>query len=177
MSNLIMRFDPSRVRLPYNVEMFMEVEKLGRLVQRLETVVCALAFSYKSEEHVLNPLSGHLDECTRIIEKYIRLNVVYKLVYGCAFLSKLKIVWTRIEATMDSSRLNIASKRELADEFRRVYPQLVYSIFDSFAATKSRLNSSSTADIDSQASTEIDLETLIGAAVASVNSSSQPHFF
>lgn len=136
MTNLILRFDPTRVSLPHNVEMFIEVEKIARSIQKLETIISVLILAFKTEEIIIYPLIGHLDECTRIIEKYIRLNVVYKLVYGCNFLSKLKTVYARIENLIDSSRSELNSNGELLDEFRRTFPHLVYAMFDSFFMRK-----------------------------------------
>lgn len=138
MTNLILRFDPSRVNLPHNIEMFIEVEKMARSIQKLETVTSVLIGAFMSEENIIYPLIGHLDECTRIIEKYIRLNVVYKLVYGCNFLSKLKIVYARIDNLMGTSRIDLKSNVELTAEFKRVYPELVYLLFDSFLVSKVR---------------------------------------
>lgn len=138
MSKLILRFDPSRVELPYNVEMFMEVEKIGRSIQKIEAIVSTLIMWFKNEEHIINPLIGHLDECTRIVEKYIRLNVVYKLVYGSNFLSKLKIVYARIESLMETSRVSLSSSREINAEFKRSFPELVYTLYDSFLNAKAK---------------------------------------
>lgn len=136
MTNLILRFDPSRVALPYNIEMLIEVEKMARSIQKLETLTSVLIMAFMNEESVIYPLIGHLDECTRIIEKYIRLNVVYKLVYGCNFLSKLKAVYARIDNLMDTSRIELKSNAELSVEFKRAYPELVYLLYDSFLMSK-----------------------------------------
>lgn len=170
MTNLILRFDPSRVALPHHVEVFIEIEKMARSIQKLESVTSVLVMTFMSEESIIYPLIGHLDECTRIIEKYIRLNVVYKLVYGCCFLSKLKAVYARIENLMETSRVELKSETELAAEFKRVYPELVYLLYDSFLMSKVRAQVHGAARRDG-------VENLVDQAVSSLSSSYDSHRF
>lgn len=154
MTNLIIRFDNRKVKLPFNVEMFTEVEKIGRIFQKLEAVLGCLIMIFKGEENIIYPLIGHLDECTRIIEKYIRLNVLYKLIYGACFLSKLKTVTKRVEELMDSSRLSLNSSRDLIQEFRLKYPELLYVVFDDNRQVRNQIESNVMSDDDSNDSTD-----------------------
>lgn len=108
-----------------------EVETVGGLFQKLETVLCYLVLFFKDEEDILYPLSGHVDECTRIIEKYCNLNIVYKITYGANFLNKIKVVLRRIFALFELSKLNINSPRDIIVEFKRRYSDLIFILFDS----------------------------------------------
>lgn len=142
---IIVRYDRKLVQMPDSMQAFRQIELMGRCIQQLELVLFSLILVIKTHEDVIYPLSGHLDECTRIIEKYIRLNVIYKLVYGAAFLSKLKPTFKRIEELMEqqqttsataTTKFKLNSSEFVLSEFEHSYAELLYLLDESFVNVK-----------------------------------------
>jgi hypothetical protein len=135
-TGMVVRYDRSSNLAPENTEVFRQIERIGRLFQQLELLLSCLIFGYKNEEEIIYPLCGHIDECTRIIEKYIRLHIAYKLVYGPAFLSKLKVTFKRAEDLMETSKLRVDSTRVMANELKLKYPELLCFLYETFLNVK-----------------------------------------
>jgi hypothetical protein len=111
---------------------FEEVNMIGRFVQHLETVLTYGILLFKNEDDVLNPILDEVDECTRILKKYVELHPLYKILCGPNYLSKLKVIIKKIVNILDNSRLKFNSPKEFLAEFKQKYPNLLYLLCESY---------------------------------------------
>lgn len=115
---------------------YEEVNKMGRIFQHLETILAYGILLFSNEDEILNPLLDHVDECTRILEKFASLHPVYKILCGTNYLSKIKVVIKKIVDLLDNSKLKFNSPKEFLTELRQRYPGLLYLLCESFLNDK-----------------------------------------
>jgi len=117
-------------------ESYAEVMRIGRLFQHLETVLSYGIILFSNEDQILNPLLDLVDECTRIIEKFVGLHLLYKIILGKNYLSKLKVVFKEIIQLLSNSKLKFNSPREFLGEFNSRFPNLLYLLCEGYANDK-----------------------------------------
>ena len=110
---------------------FEQVTSVGRFFQHLETIMSYGVLLFSNEDEILNPLLEHVDECSRILEKYFTLHPMYKILLGPNYLSKLKVVIKKIVALLEGSDLKINSPDEFLKELKQKYPNLLYMLCES----------------------------------------------
>lgn len=109
-----------------------EIIGIGRVFQHLETILSYGILIFKNEDEILNPLLDHVDECTRIMDKFAKLHPLYKILCGTNYLSKMKVVVKKIVALLESSKLKVNSPKEFLTEFKQRYPDLLYLLCESY---------------------------------------------
>jgi hypothetical protein len=134
-----------------------EISSMGRLFQHLETILTYGILIFENEDEILNPLLDHVDECTRILDKFNELHPLYKILCGKNYLSKMKVVIKKIIKLLDESDLKFNSPKEFLAEFKKTYPNLLYLICDSIIKDKIKNKFGSMSDpIDSVMSNALD---------------------
>lgn len=114
-----------------NSAAFEQITTIGRFFQHLETILAYGVLIFSNEDDVLNPLLDQVDECSRILEKYLKLHIVYKIICGRNYLSKLKVIVKNIIKIMDDSNLKINKPREFLSELNKRYPNLLFLLCES----------------------------------------------
>jgi hypothetical protein len=115
---------------------FEEVKSIGRFFQHLETIMSYGILLFKNEDEILDPLLGHIDECVRILEKFVVLHPLYQILCGKNYLSKLKVVVKKIVSLLENSSLKMNSPSSFLKEFNKNYPNLLYIVCESFVNDK-----------------------------------------
>lgn len=105
---------------------FEEINKVARVFQHIETILSYGILAFKNEDEILNPLLDHVDECSRILEKFAALHPLYQVLLGKNYLSNLKVVLKKILNLLKQSKLKFNSPREFLSEVKKQYPDLVY---------------------------------------------------
>ena len=113
-----------------------EIVNFGRFFQHLETILTYGILIFSNEDTVLNPLLDEIDECTRILTKFNGLHVLYKIVCGRNYLSKLKVVIKKIIHLFENSKLKINSPNEFIKELSKTYPNLLKMLIESILPDK-----------------------------------------
>lgn len=117
------------VRISSNQENAIEeVKEVAKAFQYIETILSYGILAFKNEEEILNPLLDHVDECTRILNKFIDLHPLYQIILGTNYLSKLKVILKKIIELLKSSKLQINSPKEFLSEVKAQYPNLIYIV-------------------------------------------------
>lgn len=107
------------------------IESVGKTLQKIEGFLIYSIIFTKNQEDILYPLSGHLDECSRILEKFCNLHILFKLANGDSFLKKLNIIVKRIIDLLESSNSKLKLKdyeTKDAKEYMEYFSELVYNI-------------------------------------------------
>lgn len=102
-----------------------EVGVIGRMMQNIELILTYGILALKNEDDVLQPLSGHIDECTQILEKFSQLHPLYKIICGGNYLSKLRVFINKIVDLLKNSNLKLNSPEEFLAEIKMRYPELL----------------------------------------------------
>lgn len=126
----------ARIIQQNNESAFQEVQYIGRLFQHLETILSYGILLFKNEDEILNPLLDYVDECSRILEKYVSLHIIYKILCAKNYLSKLKVVFKDIVRLLENSKLKFNSPKEFLAEFNQNYPNLLYLVCESLVNDK-----------------------------------------
>lgn len=108
-----------------------EVRKMGRFFQHLETIMSYGVLLFSNDAQLLTPILDHMDECTRILTKFNGLHIVYKLICGKNYLSKVKVQIKAIIKLLDDSDLKFNSPKEFIAEIKSTYPNLLYMLLKS----------------------------------------------
>ena len=108
-----------------------QITSIGRFFQHLETILSYGVLLFRNEDEVLNPLLDQIDEVTRILEKYLKLHLLYKIISGRNYLSKVKVIIKKIIEIIESSHLKINKPREFLKELSLKYPNLLYLLCES----------------------------------------------
>jgi hypothetical protein len=110
---------------------YQMIESIGKTLQKIEAFLIYTIIFTKNQEDILYPLSGHLDECSRILEKFCHLHILFKLTNGDSFLNKLNVIVKRIIDLFESSNSKLKLKdfdsRE-AKEYMEYFSELIYTI-------------------------------------------------
>jgi hypothetical protein len=117
-----------------------EILNLGHFFQHMETLMTYGILLFSNEADVLNPLLDLLDECARILSKFNSLHVVYKIVCGKNYLSKLRVVIKKILELAKNSKLKFNSPVEFIAELKTTYPNLLYMLIQSASDGKGASN-------------------------------------
>ena len=115
---------------------YEEIKKIGRLFQKFETIISYGILLFKNEDDILQPLLVHIDECTRILEKFSALHPLYKIILGKNYLSKLKLVVKKIVTLLEGSKLKLNSPKSFLQEFNKTYPNLLCVVCEAFVNDK-----------------------------------------
>jgi hypothetical protein len=110
---------------------FEQITTIGRFFQHLETILAYGVLIFSNEDEVLNPLLDQVDECSRILEKYLQLHIIYKIICGRNYLSKLKVIVKNIIQIIDDSNLKVNKPREFLSELKKRYPNLLFLLCES----------------------------------------------
>ncbi|CAF0780645.1 unnamed protein product [Brachionus calyciflorus] len=94
-------------------------------VEDIETIIFFLIFYFENREEVLFPLSGHLDEISRIMEKYLSFHIVYRITYAANYLSKAKSVVNRIISLFEKNLEELENLIFVMNELKRRYLDLI----------------------------------------------------
>jgi hypothetical protein len=113
-----------------------EIKTIGKLFQNLETIISYGILAFSNENDLLEPLLDHVDESTRILEKFFGLHPLFKLLCGKNYLSKLKAIFKKIVQLLENSKLKFNSPKEFLKEFNKNYPNLLYLICESLLNDK-----------------------------------------
>lgn len=113
-----------------------QVNTIGRFFQHLDTILSYGILIFKNEDEVLNPLLDQVDECTRILRKYLKLHPLYKIICGKNYLSKLNQIIHNIVSILDNSNLKINSPKEFMIELQEKYPNLLFLVAESILQDK-----------------------------------------
>ena len=73
-----------------------ELNNAGSFFKNLEAILSYGILLFKNEDEILNPLLDNVDECTKILKKFIGLHPLYKILCGVNYLSKLKVYMKKI---------------------------------------------------------------------------------
>jgi hypothetical protein len=111
-------------------ETVKEITHTGRFFQHLETIMTYGILAFSNEDEVLTPILDNLDECTRILDKFGKLHIIYKLLCGKNYLSKMKQCMSNIIHLLEKSNLKINSPQQFLAEVQKTYPNLLAMIFD-----------------------------------------------
>lgn len=107
-----------------------EIGIIGKMMQNIELILTYGILALKNEDDVLQPLSDHVDECTKILDKYSQLHPLYKLVCGGNYLSKLRVFINKIVNLLKNSQLKLNSPEEFLGEVKQRYPELLRMLAD-----------------------------------------------
>jgi hypothetical protein len=107
-----------------------EVGLIGKMMQNIEFIITYGILALKNEDDVLQPLTGHIDECTQILDKYSRLHPLYKLVCGVNYMSKLRVYVNKIVDLLKNSKLKLNSPADFIHEVKERYPDLLRLLAD-----------------------------------------------
>ncbi len=110
---------------------YQMIEKIGKTIQKIEGFLIYSIIFTKNQEDILYPLSGHLEECSRILEKFCNLHILFKLANGDSFLTKLNIIVKRIIDLFESSNSKLKLKdydTKDAKEYMEYFSELIYTI-------------------------------------------------
>jgi hypothetical protein len=109
-----------------NYEKIKEAEQTFKHIQII--VNYAILFNFRDKNDILNNLFNHLDECTNILMKFSTIHSIYKFLLGNNYLSYLKIILKKIfESLRDLELID-----ENLDSFKKKYPYLIYSAFETY---------------------------------------------
>lgn len=107
-----------------------EIGLIGRMMQNIELILTYGILVLKNEDDVLEPLSSHIDDCTKILDKYSQLHPLYKVVCGSNYLSKLRVFVNKIVDLLKNSSLKLNSPEEFLNEIKQRYPDLLRFLAD-----------------------------------------------
>lgn len=107
-----------------------EVGLIGKMMQNIELVLTYGILALKNEDDVLKPLSNHVDDCTKVLEKYSQLHPLYKVICGSNYLSKLRVFVNQIVDLLKNSKLKLNSPEEFLHEIKDRYPELLRLLAD-----------------------------------------------
>lgn len=105
---------------------FEEISQVAKIFQHIETILSYGILAFKNEDDILGPLLDHVDECSRILEKFAALHPLYQVLLGKNYLSNLKVVVKKMFYLLKQSKLKFNSPREFLSEVKKQYPDLVY---------------------------------------------------
>lgn len=108
-----------------NLSSLEQVNRIGRFFQHLDTILSYGILTFKNEYQVLNALLDQVDECTRILRKYSQLHLLYKIIYGNSYLSKLNDIIHNVVSILDNSNLKLNSAEEFTIELQDKYSKLL----------------------------------------------------
>ena len=118
------------------------INLIGQFFQQLETVLSYGVLIFSNEEQVLNPVLDQIDNCSKILDKYLDLHILYKVLLGPSYLSKLQLIVKKILQLFENSRLKINSPQEFLNEVKDNYPELLKLICETMGdELKDKLNS------------------------------------
>jgi hypothetical protein len=107
------------------------INLIGQFFQQLETVLSYGVLIFSNEEAVLNPVLDQVDECANTLEKYMNLHILYKILLGPSYLSKLQVNIQKILDLFERSSLKINSPQDFLNEVKDKYPDLLKIICES----------------------------------------------
>jgi hypothetical protein len=113
-----------------------QINTIGRFFQQLDTILSYGILIFKNEDEILNPLLDQVDECTRILRKFLQLHPLYKIICGKNYLSKLNQLVHNIVTILDNSNLKINSPKEFMIELQEKYPNLLFLVAESILQDK-----------------------------------------
>lgn len=109
------------------------IDSMGALFKKFEIILIFLLMQYKDKEDFIYPIAGHIDECSRIIEKYCSLNIIFKITFGNNYLNKLRIVVIRILDMFEASKFKLENNSEINKIFKEKYSQLLNLMYKSLS--------------------------------------------
>jgi len=104
-----------------------ETEKILKHIQRI--VNFGFLVLKVDNFMMLNNLCQYLDECTNILNKFSTIHLLYKFLLGTNYLSRLRIILRKLFDLFKDLKLIDDEKLLILTEFKRVYPNLIYSTF------------------------------------------------
>jgi vacuolar-type H+-ATPase subunit H len=118
------------------VAMANQVSHVGGVLQLVETIVTYGILSLSDEQHTLDKLLDDVDEVCRVLNKFVKLHVVYKVICGVKYLSKLSIHAQSIVNLLQHSGLRLDSPGRFVDVLKRSYLNLIFTLFESVVGDK-----------------------------------------
>ena len=95
-------------------------------IEDLETIIFFLIFYFENQESILYPLSHHLNETSRMLEKYLKYHVAFRITYGSNYLNQIKSIVNQITKLFEDDLAEIRSHTFVLNELRRRYLDLVF---------------------------------------------------
>lgn len=101
------------------------INLIGQFFQQLETVLSYGVLIFSNQVAVLNPVLDQIDEVSNILEKYMNLHILYKILCGPSYLSKLQNNLKKILNLFENSDLKMNSPQDFLNEVKDKYPDLL----------------------------------------------------
>lgn len=95
-------------------------------VENLELIIFFMVFYFENQEIILYPLSGHLDEISRMLEEYLSYHLAFRINYGSNFLNQIKLIINQIIKLFEDNLNEIKSVTFVLNELKRRYLDLVF---------------------------------------------------
>lgn len=95
-------------------------------IEDLETIIFFLIFYFENHEGILYPLSHHLNEISRMLEKYLKYHIVFRTTYGNNYLNQIKSIVNQIIKLFEDDLAEIKSHTFVLNELRRRYLDMVF---------------------------------------------------
>jgi hypothetical protein len=108
-----------------------QVSQMGKFFQCTETIITYGILAISDEQHTLEKIMDNIDECSRILNKFAGLHIVYKVICGTKYLSKLSEFAANIINLLEHSNLKINSPGQFVSDLKRSYPKLLFMLVDS----------------------------------------------
>jgi hypothetical protein len=113
-----------------------QVSQMGKFLQCTETIITYGILVISDEQHTLEKIMDNIDECSGILNKFAGLHIVYKLICGTKYLSKLSAIVANIIDLLEHSNLKINSPGQFISDLKRSYPKLLFMLVDSIVGDK-----------------------------------------